>query len=149
MSDFEIRGGYGRMTLRKWILKGAITAILVALVKYFIIPPIYDKAANLDPLVILGIGIIVVVILFKVLTKIGSIIIISMLVFVGFVLIVIGFAMSGSAEVSSISTVVITLGDDWQVRFLILIASMVGVVFGLYAYLWLTIFRKRRCKNEG
>ena len=137
------------MTLRKWILKAAITAILVALVKYFIIPPIYDKAANLDPLVILGIGIIVVVILFKVLTKIGSIIIISMLVFVGFVLIVIGFAMSGSAEVSSISTVVITLGDDWQVRFLILIASMVGVVFGLYAYLWLTIFRKRRCKNEG
>lgn len=133
------------MTLRKWILKATITAILVALVKYFIIPPIYDKAANLNPLVILGIGIILGAVLFKVLTKIGSIITISMLVFAGFILMVIGFAMSGSAEVSSISTVVmITLVDDWQIRFFILIVSMVGVVFGLYVYLRLTVYRERR-----
>lgn len=147
MSDFEIRGGYGRMTLRKWILKASITAILVALVKYFIIPPIYDKAANLDPLVILGIGIIIGAILFKFLTKIGSIITISMLVFAGFILMVMRFAMSGSAEVLSISTVVmITLVDDWQIRFLILITSMVGVVFGLYVYLRLIVCRKRKWK---
>lgn len=145
MSEFEIRGDYGRMTLRKWILKAGITAILVAAIKYFIIPPIYDKVANLDPLIILGIGIIIGAILFKFLTKIGSIITISMLVFTGLILMVMGFAMSGSAGVSSISTVVmITLVDDWQIRFFILIASMVGVVFGLYVYLRLTVFRERR-----
>lgn len=95
------------MTFRKWILKATIIAILVAMVKYFIIAPIYDKAVNLSPLVMLGVGIIVVVILFKIFTTFGSFITIGMFVIVGIVLIVIGLSISGSAEDSSILTFVV------------------------------------------
>lgn len=79
------------MTFRTWILRATATTILVAAIKYFIIEPIYDKAVNLAPLVMLGIGIIIVTILFKVLAKFGSFTAICMLIFVGIILIIIGW----------------------------------------------------------
>lgn len=37
----------------------------------------------------------------------------------------------------------IEFADDWQVRYLILIGSMVGVTCLLYLYIWLTVYRKK------
>ena len=79
---------------QKWIL----AMILAAIVGYSIAVPIYailSDVVHLDPLVMLGIGLIMAVVLVKVFAKIGSFVTLGMIVFVGAVLIVIGISVSG------------------------------------------------------
>lgn len=78
--------------------KMVIATILAAIVGYFIVVPIYDilsGTVHLDPLVMLGIGIIMAVVLVKVFGQIGSLITLGMLVVLGFALIIIGIVLSG------------------------------------------------------
>lgn len=74
--------------------------ILAAIVGYFIVVPIYEilsSTVQLDPLVMLGIGIILAVILVKSFGKIGSFVTLGMLVVLGLALIIVGFALSSQA----------------------------------------------------
>lgn len=80
--------------------KIVLGSILAAIVGYFIVVPIYDIFSNtihFNPLIMLGIGIILAVILVKWFGKMGSFVTLSMLVGAGVVLIVLGLVFTVQA----------------------------------------------------
>lgn len=70
--------------------------IMAAIVGYFIVVPIYEilsGTVHLDPITMLGIGIIMAVILVKVFVRMGSFVTLGMLLMLGVLLIIVGIAI--------------------------------------------------------